>query len=325
MRTHLRRTDRVSLLLGLAILLAGRYAIAQDVVTLRNFDSESDRFVWTLDTAVPIDSGFIFGTNQFGDRAKATALSVPDSISEPRLVEVRVWFGYLAGDTTGLTYNIDVYQGTPESGPQTLIARNQYSLSNIAADEDTNSIEGPTVHEFPDGVAVDSSFFVSVSFGDYERDRWGTIGIFSSAEMNGMIQEEWEQLSTNDWEWKNISVAWRDGASGWHMWIEADIATQAPPTTAMENEIPTYLTPIRGYPNPTSGLTNVEYSLGDPAAVRLSLYNQLGQEVRRLTDKHHAPGIHRIRFDARGLPSGTYLMVLDAEYAREVRKLTVIG
>lgn len=59
-------------------------------------------------------------------------------------------------------------------------------------------------------------------------------------------------------------------------------------------------------PHPVSESATLEFSVGRPAEVRLTVYDVLGREVVRLADGPYAPGSHRVRLDASALAPGLY-------------------
>ena len=80
----------------------------------------------------------------------------------------------------------------------------------------------------------------------------------------------------------------------------------------------------QNYPNPFNPSTEIVFSLPKSGPARLVLYDLLGQEVAVLVDGAVAAGTHRIRFDARGLPSGVYLYRLDAGAFSRARRMVVM-
>lgn len=70
----------------------------------------------------------------------------------------------------------------------------------------------------------------------------------------------------------------------------------------------------QNYPNPFNGQTTIRYRVAEQAAapatathaVRLTVYNVLGQEVAVLVNETVSPGTHTVPFDAQGLASGVY-------------------
>ncbi|MFQ6604317.1 MAG: T9SS type A sorting domain-containing protein, partial [Fidelibacterota bacterium] len=65
-----------------------------------------------------------------------------------------------------------------------------------------------------------------------------------------------------------------------------------------------YLHP--NYPNPFNPITTIRYELPEQTAVKLAVYDILGQEVAVLVQEQQAPGIREVKFDARNLASGIY-------------------
>ena len=68
----------------------------------------------------------------------------------------------------------------------------------------------------------------------------------------------------------------------------------------------------QNYPNPFNPSTTITYELAAASTVRLSIYNLLGQEIRRLIDKAQPAGLHRVGWDGldqagRAAASGVYL------------------
>lgn len=80
---------------------------------------------------------------------------------------------------------------------------------------------------------------------------------------------------------------------------------------------------VRG-PNPFRTATEVAFSLPEPAAVRLMVYDVLGREVAVLAAGDFAPGRHAVRFDASDLAAGVYVARLAAGGEAVTRRLTVV-
>jgi len=73
----------------------------------------------------------------------------------------------------------------------------------------------------------------------------------------------------------------------------------------------------QNYPNPFQGQTTIPYTLAEAGDVRLTVYNALGQPVRRLVDEYQWDGEHEVTWlgrddDGRGLAGGLYLYELRA-------------
>lgn len=66
----------------------------------------------------------------------------------------------------------------------------------------------------------------------------------------------------------------------------------------------------QNYPNPFNPATTIKYSLPENSFVNLSVFNSLGELVNTLVNEEQMTGVHKVDFNAAGLPSGTYLYQL---------------
>jgi hypothetical protein len=65
-------------------------------------------------------------------------------------------------------------------------------------------------------------------------------------------------------------------------------------------------------PNPFSEQSTIRFALPEATHVSLVAYDMQGRVVQRLVEESMAAGFHRVRFEARGLPSGVYIYRLRA-------------
>lgn len=81
----------------------------------------------------------------------------------------------------------------------------------------------------------------------------------------------------------------------------------------------------QNYPNPFNPSTQIAFSLERDAAVTLVVYDMMGREVARLVDGSVLPnGSHVRTFDARALPSGSYLYRLTAGGRADSRTMLLL-
>jgi uncharacterized lipoprotein YddW (UPF0748 family) len=81
---------------------------------------------------------------------------------------------------------------------------------------------------------------------------------------------------------------------------------------------------LSAYPNPFNPTTVVRFQLSVFGEVSVKVYDLLGREVALLVNERMMPGQHSVNFDAAGLPSGMYVIVLESEGRRDVRKITLL-
>ena len=67
------------------------------------------------------------------------------------------------------------------------------------------------------------------------------------------------------------------------------------------------------YPNPFNPVTRITFGLPEPARVKISVVNILGQQVAMLVDDFQEAGYHRVVWDASRQASGLYFVVMRAD------------
>ena len=85
----------------------------------------------------------------------------------------------------------------------------------------------------------------------------------------------------------------------------------------------------QNYPNPFNPVTQIEYSLKTAGLVSITIYNQLGQIVRRLVNEQRPAGKHTVLWNGRSdeglqLVSGLYLYRLKTDKFVQTRKLILL-
>jgi hypothetical protein len=95
-------------------------------------------------------------------------------------------------------------------------------------------------------------------------------------------------------------------------------------STEGADELPAHVALHAGYPNPFNPSTTLAFDLPGSADVRLHVFDMLGRRVSTLIDEHRPAGRHAVTFDAHGLASGTYLVILDADGARKTQTVVMM-
>jgi hypothetical protein len=75
------------------------------------------------------------------------------------------------------------------------------------------------------------------------------------------------------------------------------------------------------YPNPSSGVLHLRYSISDIRSSIFELYSIHGVKVRTLLSEVQQPGEYEVTFDIRSLPAGMYLLVMQTGKERRVNKV----
>ena len=84
------------------------------------------------------------------------------------------------------------------------------------------------------------------------------------------------------------------------------------PSDAPPDERPSALELQAAYPNPSRGRTSITYHLPEPAHVRLDVYDLVGRRIATLLDEERPGGEGSVLWHARDLPSGAYLVRMQA-------------
>jgi len=90
------------------------------------------------------------------------------------------------------------------------------------------------------------------------------------------------------------------------------------------NEIPEGFRLEQNFPNPFNPTTVIEYSVPRNSAVKITVFDQLGREIRTIVDQELLPGTYQTTFDAAGLSSGTYFYKLSVDGFETVKRMLLV-
>jgi hypothetical protein len=96
-------------------------------------------------------------------------------------------------------------------------------------------------------------------------------------------------------------------------------------TSVDESEtLPLQYSLAQNYPNPFNPTTKIEYSLKEAGAVKISIFNVLGQKVQTLVNESKNAGVHHVSFNASSLPSGMYIYRIEAGSFISAKKMMLL-
>ncbi|TNE72945.1 T9SS type A sorting domain-containing protein [bacterium] len=78
------------------------------------------------------------------------------------------------------------------------------------------------------------------------------------------------------------------------------------------------------YPNPFNPVTVIPYDVAERTAVRIEIFNVLGQRVSTLVNEVKNPGTYKIEFRASGYASGVYIVRYSAQGRSFVKKMLLV-
>ena len=103
------------------------------------------------------------------------------------------------------------------------------------------------------------------------------------------------------------------------------ILTFTCPTGGIQTvEIPNTYRLYHNYPNPFNPVTKIRYGLPKNGNVKLTVYDELGKEVKVLVDGYQQANTYEAVFDATSLPSGVYYYKLEAEGFSDTKKMVIV-
>ena len=88
--------------------------------------------------------------------------------------------------------------------------------------------------------------------------------------------------------------------------------------------LPTTFALLPAYPNPFNPSTTLRYDVPEAGQVRITVFDALGREIALLVNEQHTAGRHEIAFEAQGLPSGTYIVRMQAGATLQAQRLTLL-
>ncbi len=90
------------------------------------------------------------------------------------------------------------------------------------------------------------------------------------------------------------------------------------------SKLPTTFSLAQNYPNPFNPSTAIEFSIPISSTVQLSVFNVLGEEVKKLVDEYLPGATHRVTWDAGKYPSGVYFYRLRAGNFTQTKKMLLV-
>lgn len=138
---------------------------------------------------------------------------------------------------------------------------------------------------------------------------------------NSAGEAEWPGIDIDDSG--NIYLMWGDNKTGSSNIYFAK-GTKEVTEAVSDNSFDTAFALKQNYPNPFNPLTTIEYEIGKPGFVRLTVYDILGNNVETLVGDNKNAGRNRVQFDGSKLASGIYFYRLSTGNYIETKKLLLI-
>lgn len=253
------------------------------------------------------NSGYVFGTNGYGDLEKLQAFVSSGSVN---VEEVFVYFGAKSGaESTG--FNLLVY---PMNGAAGAPGAAAHTEALTLADVDTTMLTGIMLST---PVTVTGNFGVGINLaGLYSAG--ASLGILSSQTDAAGTTEggTWERYDDNSWH--TVFSGW--GAK-WDMAIFVVIDAGTASIGSLDRVNGVQMDILGG--NPASSNVQLVYDLERSATTRLSVVDMKGARVFDMDLGRTMQGEHRQDLDVSSWPNGTYLITILADGMPLTKKFVV--
>ncbi len=307
---------------------AQRSAPVSNFVSVADFSNENFRAI--TDTLFPLsfttamtctltvysvvgDSGYVVGTNGYGDKEKAQRYDLSSyQLLEGDVTGALIWAGGKSVSSTPGNVVLKVYAVGGTGAPGTLIGTSNPVTMDLI---DTTNANGFTYFSFasPAAIPTNGNFFVSMEMSQVTGD---TIGLVSTAngcvETTGYSYEKW-----SDNTWHSFLTAWP---------LDIDIAVF--PIIDHEfgvgvNSINSGINAINIFPNPTTKNINLNYVLACNSSVNIKLMNAAGIEIMNLNEGSLNKGIHNKSIDISNVSNGVYMLSVETLTGKSIQKIVV--
>jgi hypothetical protein len=178
---------------------------------------------------------------------------------------------------------------------------------------------GFTVALFDTAVEVTGTYGIGINMAASftETSILTVYGLMTSrVGMGGGLQLAWEQWSDGDWY--KMDVAWQGFNADLGIFPVVEIETIGIEEMAFINGLK-----VNAYPNPSTDLLNVEYSIQNSANVTISLVNMNGQIIRQINQGNLISGNHNAQIEVSELASGNYFLAIQAGTQRIAQRIAI--
>lgn len=210
-----------------------------------------------------------------------------------------------------------------EQGTEPAWGPNGYDAIAYAFDGDVYAVTvapdgtpvAPPVQLTTDPAHDGNPTFVAGRHVVFHTDRAGTFGFWNSPLSGSGVWAELELPGTNEFDPAGSPKGFQFAFAGTEYFNGKSTGSADRPGAGLT---------AAAYPNPFNPYTTLRFTLTKAGDVRLEVFDVLGRRVALLADGPHTAGPHAVRFDAPGLPTGTYLYRLQAGAEVITQRITLV-
>ena len=269
--------------------------------------------------------GYIFGTNDYGDKAKAQQFI----LSEGTLVEGAIIYFSTKSDISGTNGKVAInvyrmdgqgYTTTDTVGgaaaPGSIAGSVDLYLSDVVVDDDSIF---PTFINFPNPVYVGGDFALGFDMAGITSDQDSIAAIASDNGEAGQTELSWEKWSDGDWH--TIMASWGNGDFDTDMLLYVVVDNSSAGVEG--NNFFDGIKMSQNQPNPAGSETTIQYEIQNNATVSLEIFDVMGRKVVSMNEGEKNKGKHSINITTEKLASGTYYYSLKANDKRLTKKMVI--
>ena len=306
--------------------VAAKTTATGDTVSYTHISFATDTFV---NYVAGTDSGYVMGTDVYGDQGYAERYDIIDTFVSVIGVTAEFTGTVNAASTKSVVFHAwsagpRVLDANFPSGhvynsgfPNTSLASVTVPLQHLGISNTSGVPDTAKSYWFPTATAYVPSFFVgytiSYSFPTLNGD---TIGL--KATKDGERHISYYSTGGGDTTINNINVTqyddntWHDNAFdnfqiGDHLFIFPIVKLGLP--NGVNGITKNNLTFFGNYPNPATNATNIKFTLVSSSEVTIRISDMAGRTIRTITEKCNA-GTQVINVNTESLPAGEYVYLI---------------
>jgi hypothetical protein len=326
----------------------GKTTAVGDTFILPLFTSVDTFALYPVDIAYPLDSGYITGTDAYGDKGFAQRYDVKASDSTIKVIGVYYLFGGHVNPASTKTVNFNVWNMAPKtvstirptifnSGfPGASLASKTVNFTQLGVPAIDTATDTFKYSMFATPTAfLTRNFFVGYEVNyDWTAMGGDTIGLWHSRYGNRTAPVD-SIYSTSDTTINNYNCTeysdgtWHDNyTSNFGMFYKLYIRPIVIIGAAVNNGVSVTNTDLQffgNYPNPAVNVTNIKFALTASADVAIQITDMSGRVVNTISKKGLSTGEHTIAVETANLAAGDYIYVINTSNGGGIAsKFTVI-
>jgi len=298
-----------------------------DTFAIRHYTAADTPALYVPDQVNPFDSGFVSGTNAFGDMSFAERFEMDGVDSSVKLLGVFAYFHGSATASSTKTLSVKAWSQGPTipvtstifmgGKPDAELATASINLKDLRLANGTIDTFGLWWFNTP-SVSIGDSFFVGYHIdytwaslaGDSIALIQTTDGERTSAPffVNGtdtiINVQNATQFSDGSW---NENVFENAPSLSNDYYIYAIFSVDAPLGVGVKGITMKNLTYLGNFPNPASDNTTIKLSLKKGTDVTVDIVDMTGRKIRTVNEKNLSAGEHNISMNVSDLSAGSYI------------------